>query len=112
LAGGEVRRDSFPGAQGGAAGGVYSRDLHRIGGQFPDLVAALAKLQGDFVLDGELLAWGDGRALPFAALQKRLGRTGDDFFLGEAIPVSVSAYDLLWLEGRSLLSVASCGATA
>jgi DNA ligase-1 len=85
---------------------LYSRDLHRIGGQFPDLVAALAKLEGDFVLDGELLAWRDGRALPFAALQKRLGRTGDDFFLGEAIPVSVSAYDLLWLEGRSLLSVA------
>jgi DNA ligase-1 len=39
-------------------------------------------------------------------LQKRLGRTGGgDFFLGEEIPVSVSCYDLLWLDGRSLLKV-------
>jgi DNA ligase-1 len=36
-------------------------------------------------------------------LQKRLGRKGDDFFLGAEIPVSISFYDLLWLNGRSLL---------
>lgn len=83
---------------------LYSRDLHRIGAQFTDLTARLATLPGDFVIDGELLAWRDERALPFAELQKRLGRQGDDFFLGAAIPVSVSAYDLLWVEGRSLLS--------
>lgn len=88
----------------GARVELYSRDLHRIAEQFPDLVRTLAALPGDFVLDGELLAWREGRALPFAALQKRLGRHGDDFFLGEAIPVSVSVYDLLWAEGRSLLS--------
>jgi DNA ligase-1 len=34
----------------------------------------------DFIADGELLAWQKGRALPFAELQKRLGRKGDDFF--------------------------------
>src|SRR5690606_29978071 len=41
--------------------------------------------------------------LPFAELQKRLGRKGDDFFLGAEIPVSVSCYDLLWRDGRVLL---------
>src|SRR5690606_1475664 len=46
----------------------------------------------------------EGRALPFAELQKRLGRKGgDDFFLGSEIPVSISFYDLLWLNGRALL---------
>ncbi len=82
---------------------LYSRDLKRITNQFPDLARAAQKLPGDFIGDGELLAWRDGRALPFADLQKRLGRKGDDFFLGDEIPVSISLYDLLWRNGRTLL---------
>jgi DNA ligase 1 len=90
--------------RGGDRTELYSRDLNRITAQFPDLVRAAHALRCDCILDGELLAWRDGRALPFAELQKRLGRTGgDDFFLGAEIPVSFSAYDLLWLEGESLL---------
>ena len=83
---------------------LYSRDLHRITEQFPDLVRAGLALPGDFIADGELLAWRNGRALPFAELQKRLGRKGSDFFLGEEIPVSLSLYDLLWRDGRVLLA--------
>jgi DNA ligase-1 len=82
---------------------IYSRDLKRITGQFPDLARAAQAIAGDFIGDGELLAWKEGRALPFAELQKRLGRKGDDFFLGAEIPVSISFYDLLWLNGRTLL---------
>ncbi len=82
---------------------LFSRDLKRITGQFPDLARAALALPGDFIADGELLAWRDGRALPFAELQKRLGRKGDDFFLGAEIPVSISLYDLLWRDGRTLL---------
>jgi DNA ligase-1 len=82
---------------------LFSRDLKRITDQFPDLARAALELPADVIIDGELLAWRDGRALPFAELQKRLGRKGDDFFLGAEIPVSVSCYDLLWRNGRSLL---------
>ncbi|MDB6115750.1 MAG: ligase, partial [Lacunisphaera sp.] len=82
---------------------LFSRDLHHLTKQFPDLAASAAGLPGDFIADGELLAWRDGRALPFAELQKRLGRKGDDLFLGAEIPVSLSLYDLLWLDGHSLL---------
>jgi DNA ligase-1 len=86
-----------------ARAALFSRDLHDITAQFPDLAAEAAALPGDFIADGELLAWRDGRALPFAELQKRLGRRGDDFFLGTEIPVSLSLYDLLWCDGRVLL---------
>jgi DNA ligase-1 len=82
---------------------LFSRDLKRITAQFPDLARACAGIAGDFIVDGELLAWREGRALPFAELQKRLGRKGDDFFLGAEIPVSISCYDLLWLDGRARL---------
>ena len=82
---------------------IYSRDLKRITEQFPDIATAAHSFSGDFIGDGELLAWRSGRALPFAELQKRLGRKGDDFFLGSEIPVSISFYDLLWRDGHSLL---------
>lgn len=86
---------------------LYSRDLNRMTDQFPDLVRGAARqLQGDCILDGELLAWRDGRALPFSELQKRLNRRldGDDLFLGEEIPLVFSAFDLLWLDGKALQS--------
>jgi DNA ligase 1 len=82
---------------------LYSRDLRRITDQFPELIRAAANLPHDVVADGELLAWRSGRALPFAELQRRLGRRGDDFFLGAEIPVSLMLYDLLWMDGRILL---------
>jgi len=84
----------------------YSRELRRITGQFPDLAARVRKISADFIADGELLAWQNGRALLFAELQKRLGRKGgDDFFLGAEIPVSLSLYDLLGWQGRSMLKL-------
>jgi DNA ligase-1 len=87
----------------GARVELYSRELRRITGQFPDVAARVGKIGADFIADGELLAWQNGRALPFAELQKRLGRKGDDFFLGAEIPVSLWLYDLLGLNGEPLL---------
>jgi DNA ligase-1 len=83
----------------------YSRELRQITGQFPDLADRVRKISADFIADGELLAWQNGRALPFAELQKRLGRKGDDFFLGAEIPVSLWLYDLLGLSGKTLLKL-------
>lgn len=85
---------------------LYSRDLRRITDQFPEIARAAALVPADFIADGELLAWREGRALPFLELQRRLGRRGDDFFLGAEIPVSLMLYDLLWLDGRIMLPVA------
>jgi len=83
---------------------LYSRDLKLLTAQFPELARAAATLPEDFIGDAELLAWRDGRALPFAELQRRLGRRGDDLFLGAEIPVSLSFYDLLWHAGQPLIA--------
>jgi DNA ligase-1 len=82
---------------------IYSRDLHRISDQFPELVRAARSLGEEVIIDAELLAWREGRALPFAELQRRLGRQGDDFFFGDEVPVSLSCFDLLAHRGESLL---------
>jgi DNA ligase-1 len=89
----------------GARVEFYSRELRRITGQFPDLAARVREIPADFIADGELLAWQNGRALPFAELQKRLGRRGDDFFLGAEVPVSLWLYDLIAVAGKSLLKL-------
>jgi DNA ligase 1 len=84
---------------------LYSRELRRITAQFPDLEKQVRLIDADFIADGELLAWDKDRALPFAELQKRLGRKGEDFFLGTEIPLSLWLYDLLGHEGKSLLKL-------
>ena len=40
---------------------LYSRDLHDISGQFPEIVRAGSDLAFDGILDGEVLGWRDGR---------------------------------------------------
>jgi DNA ligase-1 len=74
---------------------LYSRDLHDVSGQFPEVVRHAAELTWDGILDGELLAWRDGTAMPFQALQTRLGRKNPAPELLDSIPVIFVAFDLL-----------------
>jgi len=67
---------------------LYSRDLKEVTGQFPEVAAALEALPGTLILDGELLAYRDGAALPFLDLQKRLGRKAPGAAALAAVPVS------------------------
>ena len=43
---------------------MYSRTLDRIT-EFPELAEPLRNVPGDFILDGEIIGWRDGRAIPF-----------------------------------------------
>ena len=53
---------------------LYSRDLHDISGQFPEIVAMRARtIAWDGILDGEILAWRDGAVLPFIASRRGSG---------------------------------------
>ena len=58
----------------GAEAALYSRDLKNISSQFPEITEAAAHLDADVLLDGEILAFHEGRVMPFHALQTRLGR--------------------------------------
>jgi len=83
---------------------IYSRDLKPIGDSFPELVEAAGRLPGEGILDGEVLAWEEGRALPFARLQRRLGRKEADLFFRQDVPVAFVAFDLLAYRGIGYLS--------
>ena len=80
---------------------LYSRDLHDISGQFPELVEAARDLSWDGILDGEILAYADGHVLPFLTLQARLGRKEPTAELQAEVPVVYVAFDLLAIGPRS-----------
>jgi len=81
---------------------IYSRTLDRVT-EFPELVDLVRGITGDFILDGEIIGWRDARAIPFTELQQRLGRKQIDLFTSTQVPVSFVAFDLLLLDGRTLL---------
>ena len=83
---------------------IYSRDLKPIGDAFPELVEAAVRLPGEGIMDGEVLAWEDGRPLPFTRLQRRLGRKEADLFFRQDVPVAFVAFDLLAHRGAGYLS--------
>jgi DNA ligase 1 len=74
---------------------LYSRDLHEIGGQFPEVVDAARPLAWDGILDGEILAWKEGTILPFIALQGRLGRKSPSAAILADVPAIYVAFDAL-----------------
>ncbi|HET7182291.1 MAG TPA: hypothetical protein VFI15_08690, partial [Candidatus Limnocylindrales bacterium] len=84
---------------------LYSRDLHDVSAQFPEVVAAARHLPWDGILDGEILAWRDGTVLPFVSLQARLGRKSPPPSLLEEVPVIYVAFDLLGYGDEALLEV-------
>jgi DNA ligase-1 len=84
---------------------LYSRDLHDISGQFPEVVEAARSLPWDGILDGEILAWRNGSVLPFIALQARLGRKDPSEAVRAEVPVIYVAFDVLGVGDRDSDSV-------
>ncbi|WP_299015892.1 ATP-dependent DNA ligase [uncultured Polaribacter sp.] len=77
---------------------IWSRGEELVTQQFPELVAAIAQLKGDFVIDGEILAIKDSAVLLFNDLQKRLNRKNVTKKLLEEVPVGFYVYDILELN--------------
>jgi DNA ligase-1 len=74
---------------------LWSRGEELLAGRFPEVEEVGALLPEGTAIDGELLPWVDGSPLPFAQLQRRIGRKNlGRKILGE-VPVVLVAYDLL-----------------
>lgn len=79
---------------------LWSRGEEIISDRFPEIIAAASTLARGTVLDGEVLAWGDAVVLPFAQLQKRIGRRTLSAKILKEIPARFVAYDLLEWQGE------------
>ena len=83
---------------------IYSRTLDNVTHRFPELEGAAKELGREAILDGEIVAFSD-RILPFATIQKRLGRKAIGAKLLAEAPVVYFAFDLLYLDGEPLFEV-------
>ncbi len=80
---------------------IYSRTLDDVTHRFPEIEEAARAIGRGVILDGEIVAYRD-RILPFAIIQKRLGRRKVTDKLREDAPVVFFAFDLLYLDGEPL----------
>jgi DNA ligase-1 len=81
---------------------LWSRGDELITERFPELIEASEWLPEGTVIDGEILPWRDGRPLPFAQLQRRIGRKNLSAKIRTEVPVVILAYDLLELAGEDV----------
>jgi len=81
---------------------LWSRGEELITHRFPEIAAAATHLPDGTVLDGEVLAFRDGRPLPFSALQQRIGRQKQVTQMSRAVPVVFMTYDILEAEGQDI----------
>jgi DNA ligase-1 len=82
---------------------IYSRTLDEISHRFPELAPPLQELTSDAIIDGEIVPARGDVILPFAELQKRLGRKLVSAALLADTPVIFVAYDLLYADKQVLL---------
>ncbi|HZF91003.1 ATP-dependent DNA ligase [Streptomyces sp.] len=86
---------------------LYTRTLDDITDRLPEVTAAALELRGGrFVLDGEVIAFGeDGRPRSFQETAGRVGSRVDVATAAAAVPVSPVFFDVLSVDGRDLLDL-------
>jgi DNA ligase-1 len=81
---------------------LWSRGEELLAGRFPEVEEVGNLLPEGTVIDGELLPWVQGTPLPFAQLQRRIGRKNLDRKILDEVPAALVAYDLLEDRGEDL----------
>lgn len=74
---------------------IWSRGEDLITERFPEIEAICNALPEGTVIDGEILAWKDGKPMKFLDLQQRIGRKILSKKILEKIPVVLVAFDVL-----------------
>jgi len=86
---------------------IYSRRLTDVTESFPEIVRlTLDEIKaGEAILEGEIIAVGeDGSPLPFQHLMRRFLRVHGIENMVERIPVELYFFDLIYLDGQSLIT--------
>lgn len=81
---------------------VWSRGEELVTEKYPEFEALRSALPHGTVLDGEILAWKNGTPLPFAEMQKRIGRKTVGKKILADVPVVLVAYDMLEHNGEDI----------
>ncbi len=83
---------------------IWTRGEELVTERYPELESAAELLPDGTVIDAEILPWARGSdiPLPFAQLQRRIGRKAVTRAILAEIPVTLVAYDLLELAGIDL----------
>lgn len=84
---------------------LWSRGEELVTDKYPELEELKDANCPDFVVDGEILAFVDGKPMPFQALQKRIGRKTVSKKLLQEVPVIIMAYDLLEYNGEDIREI-------
>lgn len=82
---------------------IYTRTMDRIDESFPEVVQQALRIRGDFLLDGEIVPYANGRVLPFGQLQRRLGRKRPPASVMRENPCAFIAFDALYADNRLLM---------
>lgn len=80
---------------------LWSRNKISQNNVFPELVAALKKYPGDFIIDGEIVAF-VGSKTSFEELGNRMHVQEPSKELIKAVPVTAYIFDILYLNGQDL----------
>jgi len=99
---------------------IWTRGEDLVTERFPEVAAICDGLPDGTVLDGEILAWKDGRPMKFLDLQQRIGRKVLSKKILEKIPVVCVVFDVLewgaedvrelpFAERRTILETLFCG---
>ncbi len=81
---------------------IWSRGEELMKDRFPELEREAEQLNDGTVLDGEIVARYNGEIMPFAQLQRRIGRKQISQKLLRDVPVAYLMFDVLEWQGRDV----------
>lgn len=86
---------------------MFSRNLEDMTEMFPDIVVSIEKMDAEsFILDSEVIAY-NAETEEFMPFQKTMNRKRKYGVLKKAmeLPVSIFAFDILYLDGRNIMDL-------
>ena len=87
----------------GASVTLYSRNFNDVTHSYPEIAGALQGQRRRLILDGEIVASRDGKALPFRILQARLQRKEIDASLLADVPLQYVVFDAIAIDDEFLI---------